>query len=201
MTTLRAEPMLRTERLVMRALTPGDADAFIALAGDFAVARMTSDIAHPLDVVKALAWLSPSNGEARFAITLDGRMIGSSGYFRRTSDTAELGFWLGHAWWGRGFATEAARAVARHGFEADGLAAFTSSHFVDNPASARVLAKLGFAHSGYGRIWSLARGSDIDAVLLELTRARAAETLEITAPAPQSRQSRWSALIERVRGA
>lgn len=189
---------LHTERLVLRALAPTDIADFMAIAGDFAVARMTSDIPHPLDDAKARAWLAPSNGEARFAVVRDGRMIGSAGYFRRTTDTAELGFWLGRAWWGQGYTTEAGRAVMRHGFDVGRLGLFTSSHFHDNPASARVLAKLGFLPSGSGRIWSVARGHDVGAEMLELTRARA-EALMDLAPA-EPKQSRWSALIERVRG-
>lgn len=189
---------LHTERLVLRALAPTDIADFLAIAGDQAVARMTSDIPHPLDEPKARIWLAPSRGEARFAIVRDGRMIGSAGYFRRAPDTAELGFWLGRSWWGQGYTTEAARAVIRHGFDVGRLALFTSSHFHDNPASARVLAKLGFVATGRGRIWSAARGHDVSAELLELTRVRA-EALMDLAPA-EPKQSRWSALIERVRG-
>lgn len=192
------ELALHTERLVLRALAPTDIADFMAIAGDFAVARMTSDIPHPLDEGKARIWLAPSHGEARFALVRDGRMIGSAGYFRRAPDTAELGFWLGRTWWNQGYTTEAARAVVRHGFDVGRLALFTSSHFHDNPASARVLAKLGFVPTGSGKIWSIARGHDVGAELLELTRARA-ESLMDLAPA-EPKQSRWSALIERVRG-
>lgn len=188
-----------TERLVLRALAPTDVADFMAIAGDFEVARMTSDIPHPLDEGGAHIWLAPSRGEARFAIVRDGRMIGSVGYFRRSAHTAELGFWLGRAWWGRGYTTEAGRAVVRHGFDVGRLALFTSSHFLDNPASERVLAKLGFMPTGRGRIWSAARGHDVAADLLELTRERAEALIEL-APL-EAKQSRWSALIERVRGA
>ena len=198
--TVRAEDELLTERLVLRRLSTTDVRAFLAIADDFEVARMTSDIPHPLNRAKAQAWLAPSSGEARFAIVCAGRMIGSAGYFRRSSESAELGFWLGRTWWGRGYTTEAARALVRHGFEVGKLAVFTSSHFVDNPASARVLEKLGFRPTGSGRIWSAARGHDVAAELLELTREHA-ETVMDLAPVRLHRQSRWSALIERVRGA
>ncbi len=191
--------MLQTDRLILRSLARTDAEAFVALAGDLEVSRMTSDIPHPLDTPRALAWLAPSRGEVRFAIELDGRMIGSAGYFRRKPTCAELGFWLGRDYWGRGIVTEAARAVLKHGFEKGGLTQFTSSHFVDNPASARVLEKLGFEPNGRGRIWSAARGCEVIAVLLEMSRAKAEAKLGV-AQSPR-RQSRIGALIERVRGA
>ena len=100
----------------------------------------------------------------RFAIELDGRLIGGAGYYRRRSGTAELGFWLGRDWWGRGYATEANRAVLRYGFEVRRLPGFTSSHFVDNHASAGVLRKLGFEPIGRGRIICAARGYEVEAV-------------------------------------
>lgn len=191
--------MLRTQRLTLRPLVRTDLAQFMALAGDYAVASMTSDIPHPLNETRARAWLAPSRGETRFAIELDGQMIGSAGFFRRKPNSAEIGFWIGRAFWGKGYVAEAGQAVIRYGFESDGLSRFSSSHFIDNPASGRVLAKLGFEACGRGRIWSAAREEEVIAVLLELSRERAESRLGL--PDPQPRQSRWGALIERVRGA
>lgn len=193
--------MLVTPRLTLRPLTDRDAAAFIALAGDLAVARMTSDIPHPLDMQQALAWLAPAKGEQRFAIVHDRLMVGSAGYFMREPGTAEMGFWLGRDWWGRGFATEAGRAIVRHAFEVGGMLTLTSSHFTDNQASARVLAKLGFEANGLGRIWSQARAEEVTAVLLALPRARAAQLMPLAAPARPRMTLRWRDLLEKVRGA
>lgn len=199
--------MLNTDRLILRPLSKDDAAAFVALAGDIAVARMTSDIPHPLDRSRALAWLAPSKGEVRFAIDHGGRMIGSAGYFSREPGVAETGFWLGRDWWGRGFATEATRAVVHHAFTEGGIETLTSSHFTDNPASGRVLAKLGFEPTGVGRIWSQARGAEVVAVLFALPRAKAlagmAEAASVRAAstardAPARRL--WRGFIERVKG-
>lgn len=191
--------ILRTERLTLRPLAKTDVKAFVALAGDIEVARMTSDIPHPLDEGKGLAWLAPSRGEVRFAIEMEGRMIGSAGYFKRKPTSAELGFWLGRGFWGAGLVPEAAVAIIRYGFDEGGLAEFTSSHFIDNPASERVLAKLGFEPCGRGRIWCSAREAEVIAVLLELPRARAEPLYDLKSARP--RQSRLGALFERVRGA
>lgn len=166
-------PILETPRLILRALRAGDEPCFLALAGDWEVARMTSDIPHPLLSSHAKAWLQPLDGDRRFAIELAGQMIGCVGYFQRRSGAAELGFWLGRNHWGYGFATEAATAVVRHGFCADGQSCFSSAHFADNPASGHVLTKLGFAPTGHSRMWCSARGFEVDAVGFWLTRERA----------------------------
>ena len=155
---------LTTERLYLRPFRPRDASEFTRLAGDWAVASMTSDIPYPLSEKQAVAWLTPGRGEVRFAIDLGGRLIGGAGYYRRRSGAAELGFWLGRPWWGHGYATEATKAIVRYGFQARRLPGFTSSHFVDNWASAGVLRKLGFEPVGRGYIVSVARGYDVEAV-------------------------------------
>lgn len=201
--------MLETERLQLRGFRPDDAAAFQALAGHWDVARMTSDIPHPLNLDQAAYWLLPAADEARFALLLDGRMIGGSGYFLRKPGAAELGFWLGRAFWGRGYATEAVTAVLAHALAHSSYPVFSSSHFTDNPASGRVLAKLGFEPVGTGRIWSSARGVEVAAICYHLTRQRAETLIDAAAvkrakpfppqsrlPEPQS--GRWSSLIGRL---
>ena len=164
---------LETERLVLRPFRRADAAEFARLAGDWAVASMTSDIPYPFSPTQAVGWLKPVRGEVRFAIEREGQLIGGAGYYRRPSGVAELGFWLGRPWWGHGYATEAARAVVRHGFANPRLPGFSSAHFVDNPASGRVLAKLGFEAVGRGRIACAARGHDVEVVTYWLDRQRA----------------------------
>jgi ribosomal-protein-alanine N-acetyltransferase len=159
MANSRAMVELRTERLRLRTFRDSDATAFVALAGDFAVARMTSDIPHPLDERSAAPWLRQDPDEARFAIEYNGRLVGGVGYFCRSSGAGELGFWLGREYWGLGFATEASRAVVEYGFGTGRVPAFSSSHFLDNPASQHVLVKLGFEPSGQSSIWCESRKS------------------------------------------
>ena len=107
--------MLSTERLTLRPFTAGDAEGFLALAGHWEVARMTSDIPHPLSLGDARQWLEPAPHEARFALMLSSELIGGAGYFVQASGDAELGFWLGRAYWGQGLATEAVKAVVGYG--------------------------------------------------------------------------------------
>jgi [ribosomal protein S5]-alanine N-acetyltransferase len=181
---------VETERLVLRPFRRADAVEFARLAGDWAVASMTSDIPYPFSAEQALGWLKPVRGEVRFAIERAGRLIGGAGFYRRPSGAAELGFWLGRPWWGQGFATEAARAVVRHGFANRRLPGFSSARFVDNAASARVLDKLGFEAVGRGTIASAARGHDVEAITYWLDRQRAM----LAAPpllAPETARARW----------
>lgn len=190
---------LATERLLLRPFRRSDAAEFTRLAGDWAVASMTSDIPYPLTQSQAMAWLRPGRGEVRFAIDLEGRLIGGAGYYRRRSGAAELGFWLGRAWWARGYATEATQAIVRYGFHARKVPGFTSSHFVDNWASAGVLRKLGFERVGNGMIISVARGYDVEAVTYWLSAQRALQV-----PPPHMRvvrqSARWRTWLGRFSG-
>ena len=189
---------LATERLLLRPFRRSDAKAFTRLAGDWAVASMTSDIPHPLSEEQARGWLSPGRREVRFAIELDGRLIGGAGYYQRRSGTAELGFWLGREWWGRGYATEATREVLRYGFEVKRVPGFTSSHFVDNAASANVLRKLAFEPTGRGVIICAARGHEVEAVTywLAVQPAPVAQPVRTQAPAA----GRWRTWLARLAG-
>jgi RimJ/RimL family protein N-acetyltransferase len=189
---------LATERLVLRPFRRTDVAAFTRLAGDWAVASMTSDIPHPLTEKQAIAWLKPGRGEVRFAIELEGRLIGGVGFYCRRSGAAELGFWLGRQWWGMGYATEAARAVVSHGFEAGRLPGFTSSHFVDNHASAGVLRKLGFEPVGRGRIACAARSYEVEAITYWLPAKRAVLGQPVTVATPAA--PRWRAWLNRLAG-
>jgi RimJ/RimL family protein N-acetyltransferase len=192
---------IRTERLLLRPFRRSDATEFTRLAGDWAVASMTSDIPHPLTEWQARAWLKPGRNEVRFAIELNGRLIGGAGYYRRRSGTAELGFWLGREWWGRGYATEATQAVLKHGFEAGRLPGFTSSHFVDNRASAGVLRKLGFEPNGRCRIICTARGQEVEAVTYRLpAKPAAAQTQTVVLPAQRTTAGRLRAWLSRLSG-
>ena len=189
---------IKTQRLLLRPFQRCDAREFARLAGDWAVASMTSDIPHPFDQAQALAWLKPARGEVRFAIEADGqRLIGGAGFYRRSSGVAELGFWLGKPWWGQGYATEAARAVLAHGIRDRRLPAFSSAHFVDNPASGRVLAKLGFVEVERIAIACTARGYQVDAITYRLERQRALLVIAPTADGLAERR-RWRTWLGRI---
>jgi RimJ/RimL family protein N-acetyltransferase len=186
---------LATQRLRLRPFTGADAARFAELAGALAVSRMTTDIPHPLSTAQAAAWVRHVPGDVRFAIEHEGAMVGGVGYFLKRGRTAELGFWLGQDHWGHGFATEAAGEVVRHGFADGGVDVFTTSHFADNHASRRVIAKLGFVANGTERMWSPARGVDATAFTYRLERADAVAA----GPHARSERPRWRERLARVR--
>jgi ribosomal-protein-alanine N-acetyltransferase len=192
---------LETERLLLRPFRNADAGEFARLAGDWAVASMTSDIPYPFSPAQAVGWLRPVRGEVRFGIELAGRLIGGVGFYRRPSGVAELGFWLGRPWWGHGYATEAGRAVVRHGFANPRLPSFSSAHFADNQASARVLAKLGFEPVGRGLIACAARRNEVEVVTYWLGRQRDQKGEPSVRSQAGGQTARWRAWLGLLGGA
>jgi RimJ/RimL family protein N-acetyltransferase len=128
------------------------------MAGAREVADTTVSIPHPYDLDHALAWIGQQRREAvrgratNFAIRLlpDGPLIGSAGL--RDIDPehlqAELGFWIGREWWGKGYAREAAAAVVQFGFDSLGLNRIYGHHMARNPAAGKVLSASGMQQEG-----------------------------------------------------
>jgi RimJ/RimL family protein N-acetyltransferase len=171
-----ATPILETERLVLRAPNMDDAKAVAALAGDLRVSQNTTQIPHPYMLSEATAWLHKVIGgsNSTFVVTLtNGKVIGVSGLEprpERLSGAAPwLGYWFGVAYWGQGYATEAARAVIDHAFGELGHEVLHSGARVSNPASRRVLEKCGFQWTGVGlyRIRAIRSSAPVDRFRLD----------------------------------
>lgn len=163
--------VLSTRRLVLRPLVRGDIPAIAALGGDWDVASMTSRMPWPYTVEIAAHWLDEqADGEFVRAIDQSGRFIGICGYLPDGTGTAEIGYWLGKPFWGRGYATEAGQALVDHAFWTGAFEALTCAHFVDNPASQRVIEKLGFRRIGQRSCWCEAQQREIAAIGYHLTR-------------------------------
>ena len=164
---------LKTQRLTLRPVQASDAEAVVALAGDRDVARMTARIPHPYTMRDAEQWLGSvlAGAEIVFAILHEDTFIGCAGYMPEGEGIAEFGYWIGKPYWNRGFATEAAVAVVKHALETDKMRVLTSGHFVDNPASGRVLEKLGFAREDEGLWPCAARGEQVPCVGYRLEAA------------------------------
>ncbi len=155
---MSAPPTLLTGRLLLGPFDPADAAELQRLAGAREIADTTVSIPHPYELDHALAWIGQQRREAvrgratNFAIRLlpDGPLIGSAGL--RDIDPehlqAELGFWIGLEWWGRGYAREAAAAVIRFGFESLGLNRIYAHHMSRNPAAGKVLTAAGMQREG-----------------------------------------------------
>ncbi|WP_373974174.1 GNAT family N-acetyltransferase [Chitinibacter sp. SCUT-21] len=148
-------PTLNTERLTLRALQDTDAPYLAELGGEWAVAGNTGRIPHPYTAAMAAEFIAAcrdnqlAQREFIFAICANDvpHLLGCVG-LSFEGDVAELGYWLGQPYWGQGFASEAARAVVQFAFQQLKMRRLTSDHLLRNPASGRVLAKLGFEFVG-----------------------------------------------------
>jgi RimJ/RimL family protein N-acetyltransferase len=147
----RASCVLETDRLTLRKPTLADVKTIARLANDRLVAQNTRRLPHPYrqdDAVRFIQAQEQAGNDSLFLIELDFRPIGMVGLDWRNETAPELGYWLGVAHWGQGFATEAARAVIDFSFEEFDIAQLISGARVANPASRNVLEKCGFQWTG-----------------------------------------------------
>ena len=155
---MTAPQELRTARLLLRSLEPADVPALVQLAGAREIAAMTTRIPHPYSEQDARNFLAQAHEEflggrsISFAITIlpAGELCGGMRLdLTLEHRRAELGYWIGGPFWGRGYATEAAIAVVAFGFDTLGLHRIYAHHFGGNTASQRVLEKIGMRHEGH----------------------------------------------------
>ena len=185
-----SRPTLTTERLILRPFAPEDASEVARLAGDRRIADTTLNIPHPYDESMALAWISTHAERAErdeglsLAVTdrATSAIVGAAGLaINRPHRRGELGYWVGAEQWGRGYATEASRAVIDYAFGPLDLARVVAHCLTRNPSSRRVMEKLGMQFEGRLRQhmvkWDTAEDIWIYGILREEWRAltRAAE--------------------------
>jgi ribosomal-protein-alanine N-acetyltransferase len=149
---------IRTARLLLREWRRElDALALVRHANHVEVWRNTGGMPFPYlrsDAEAFFARCAERAEEVHCAIVLGGEPIGGIGMYRRAGlerFTAEIGYWLGPSCWGRGYASEAARAFTEHAFASTDLERIEGRVFAWNPASGRVLEKAGFAREGLKR--------------------------------------------------
>jgi RimJ/RimL family protein N-acetyltransferase len=164
-------PVLETKRLALRAPRLGDAKTVATLANDRRIAENTARIPHPYKLSDAEDFIARAGrpDEAVFLITLrDKTVIGACGIVLQEA-VPELGYWLGVAHWGQGYATEALHAVIDYAFTDLAHEALQAGARVTNPASRRVLEKCGFQWTGVGlcRIRAINSSAPIDRFRLE----------------------------------
>jgi RimJ/RimL family protein N-acetyltransferase len=165
---------IRSERLFLRPGWPEEWKELLTLIDDEQVVRNLARAPWPYTAEDAKTFAARPQERLlpSFFVTLPSaegaRLIGSVG-LSRDGDEVELGYWIGRPFWGQGYATEAARAMLSLA-RVLGHKRLVASHFVDNPASGRVLRKLGFCPTGVVRErFSLGRGADACAHQLALT--------------------------------
>jgi RimJ/RimL family protein N-acetyltransferase len=155
---------LETERLLLRTPRASDAPRMARFLNDPGVGRNLAMTPLPYLENAAEGWIMTLAARASlgqdfvYAVELAGEgLIGCVGAHARGGEGVEVGYWYGRPYWGRGFASE---ALSRLVCEAHALAPLNAGHFVDNPASGRVLEKAGFAYTGEVKpLFSMARGT------------------------------------------
>jgi len=149
--------MMETTRLKLRSFELADATRAQELAGDYEISRTTLHVPHPYPDGAAESWIqslheAAENGRAHgFAVTLksDGSLLGvvSLG-IAKEHQRAELAYWMGRPFWGQGYTTEAAGRMLEFGFNDLSLNRIFAFAFTDNPASTRVMEKIGMKYEG-----------------------------------------------------
>lgn len=171
--------ILKTARLVLRPFELADVPRVQELASAREVALNTLSIPHPYPAGAAEQWIASHDRETTFAID-DGELVGACGLVvKRDDDVAEIGYWIGVPYWGRGYATEAAAAVIRYGFEQLNLNRIYAAHFARNPQSGNVLRKLGMRHEGTLRQHHKKWGEYQDAEMYAILRQDWAATIKV----------------------
>ena len=158
---MKEQPILTTERLILRPYSLSDAKELQRLIGDRDVSETLLLVPYPYLDGMAEEWIDKQSLEyqegksVQFAVT--GRngeflmgTIGLNNIFQEYQ-RAELGYWIGKPYWGKGYCTEAASSVLRWGFEVLGLNRISATHMTSNPRSGRVMEKIGMKHEGHMR--------------------------------------------------
>lgn len=175
-----AESRLTTRRLTLSPLTPMHAPPLFALLHDWDVVRMLAEVPWPLTLADvqshAARQAEPSAAGVEFAIMAGSNPIGVCGVKKPGSGEPprlmpRLGYWIGQPFWNRGCATEAIAALVEYSFRSFPQDVIGAGAFRDNPASRRVLEKLGFEEAGLYELHCRSRAALVSTVDMHLRRA------------------------------
>jgi RimJ/RimL family protein N-acetyltransferase len=165
---------LKTQRLMLRPPVPADSKAIARIANDRRIAENLRRLPHPYsraDAEAFLDYLARERQETVFLIECEGATCGMIGIDFSSDEGPEIGYWLGVAHWGKGFATEAVRAVIDYAFEEHVIDELFAGARVTNPASRRVLEKCGFQWTGVQLYRFVALGSSTPVDRFKLNRS------------------------------
>lgn len=153
----------------LRPFRAGDERSLVAAANDEIVARYLRDrFPHPYTMEDARSWVAFNEGllpVRNYAIDVGGAVVGGAGFVFGDDVyrfSAEVGYWLGRAHWGKGIASSALAALTRVGFERHRMARLFAGVFEGNIASMRVLEKCGYRHEGVSKKQAFKNGRFVD---------------------------------------
>ena len=163
---------IHLETCEVRSLRPKDANSLAFHANNRKIwLNLRDTFPHPYtarDAMEFIAYSLSTDPETHFALAVKGEAVGAIGFrlqegVERVS--AEVGYWLGEAFWGRGIVTDALKAVTRHAFETYGVVRVFAVPFEWNVPSQRVLEKAGYVFEGRMRRSAIKDGRIIDQLM------------------------------------
>ena len=173
-------PTIETDRLILRKMTPGDAEAMFAYASDPEVTRYAIWETHrTIEDSRSFLDLTvrgyESGADPVWGIVYKGdhRFVGTCGFASLAPEhaRAEIGYVISKGYWGRGLAPEAVRAMISFGFERMGLNRIEARCIAENTASARVMHKVGMIREGMLRQREFIKGSYRDMELYAILKS------------------------------
>lgn len=161
------QPVIETDRAVLRPVRKSDAGLLALYSGDERVARGTRSVPHPLPPGAAEAFIARAQSPDRTEDiwVMDGsasglsELVGVIGMERMDREQSQISYWVAPAMWNTGLASEAVRAMVQA--NPQGCRTIFAEVFQDNPVSARVLTNAGFAYLGDAEAYSVARGGKV----------------------------------------
>jgi ribosomal-protein-alanine N-acetyltransferase len=176
---LAVQPTLQTRRLVLRPFAASDAPVVRRLAGEKDIADTTLNIPYPYPDGAAEAWIAThsqrfADGVSAIFAIVDRHsrsLIGSIALeISAEHAMAEMGYWIGRSYWNQGYCTEAAKALLGFAFDELGLNRVQARHLARNPASGRVMQKIGMSHEAHLRQAVVKWGKFEDVALFAILR-------------------------------
>ena len=169
---------IKLKNCTLRDWRRGDESALALHANNYKIWRNVRDrFPHPYSLEDAERWVEHARNEdpiTNFAIVVEGVAVGGIGLIFHDDiyhRSAELGYWLGEAYWGRGLVTEAVCGVVEWGFANFDIARIYAGVLEWNPASARVLEKAGFQYEARLRRAVTKEGVTMDELMYAIVRA------------------------------
>jgi [ribosomal protein S5]-alanine N-acetyltransferase len=165
--------LLKSKEFILRPCSSKDEQSILKHANDKHIYKYTLKIPHPYKLKHARQWIKhckklekqKKKAEFIFAIDVDGSAVGIMSLTNLESHKAEIGYWIGKEYWGRGIVTKAVRLITKFGFNELKLKRIYANIFSNNKASARVLQKNGYKREGIMKKFHLKDGKLIDAIL------------------------------------
>jgi [ribosomal protein S5]-alanine N-acetyltransferase len=148
--------LIQTPRFTLRPFRKSDVKSLVKNISDKAIARNMLSIPYPYAIKDANDWINSVRNMARrknptslsFVIEIDGECAGGIGLSKIQDHKAEIGYWLGRAYWGKGIMSGVVKELTRYGFAELGLRRIYAIAFTHNKGSIRVLEKAGYRFEG-----------------------------------------------------